>query len=516
MFNNYFFLRQLSEALRPRLLGLTLQTCFTQSKDELLLGFCDEQHTFWVRASLMTNFNLLTFPDDYHRSRRNSMELFPEALGKRVTGLRQFENERIFCLELEEGLALYFKLFANKSNILLARDGQLIDQFQRQYEERLDLLALDHPLDQSLQAFEQGGLKACFPTLGREALRFLQENGYDALNERGQWEMARLLAEQMGSGRFYVCEWQQGVQFLLFPAGKVLFETTDPLEAANAFFQRYARAYFLDMEKVPLLRDLNTRIQRTESYLQKSWQKYEELTQGVRYREIADILMANLHQIPPRAKLVNLYDFYRDVPIDIKLNEQLSPQKNAEQYYRKAKNQKLEEQTLEANLTKKEQELQQYREHLQALEPIDHVKELRQYVKQHQLVTLKRQDEEEFPFKRFSHMGFEIWVGRNAQNSDLLTQRYAHKNDLWLHARDATGSHVIVKQQPGKNFPAPVLEYAAALAAYYSQRRNESLCPVMYTYKKFVRKPKGSPAGKVILDKESVIMVPPQAPAADA
>ncbi|MDX5346758.1 MAG: NFACT RNA binding domain-containing protein, partial [Hymenobacteraceae bacterium] len=115
-------------------------------------------------------------------------------------------------------------------------------------------------------------------------------------------------------------------------------------------------------------------------------------------------------------------------------------------------------------------------------------------------------------FKEFEHQGFKILVGKSAQNNDLLTQKHAHKEDLWLHAKDVSGSHVVVKHQAGKNFPEPVIEKAAQLAAFYSKRKNDSLCPVMYTPKKFVRKPKGAAAGAVFVEREKVILVSPQNP----
>ena len=58
-------------------------------------------------------------------------------------------------------------------------------------------------------------------------------------------------------------------------------------------------------------------------------------------------------------------------------------------------------------------------------------------------------------------MGFRILVGRNAQANDQLLQQYTSKEDMWLHARDVSGSHVIIKHQAGKKFPGPVIERAA-------------------------------------------------------
>ena len=98
---------------------------------------------------------------------------------------------------------------------------------------------------------------------------------------------------------------------------------------------------------------------------------------------------------------------------------------------------------------------------------------------------------------------------KNSLKTTLLL-KYAYKDDLWLHARDVSGSHVIIKYQAGKTFPRHVIERAAELAAWYSKRRTDSLCPVTVTPKKFVRKPKGLAPGQVIVEKEDVVLVAPR------
>jgi predicted ribosome quality control (RQC) complex YloA/Tae2 family protein len=222
--------------------------------------------------------------------------------------------------------------------------------------------------------------------------------------------------------------------------------------------------------------------------------------------------MANLHIIPERATQVNLFNFYTNQEEVIRLKEQLSPQKNAEVYYRKAKNHNIEIQKQEELITAKRQELAQKERQISEVKAIEKLKELRKYLKAEGL-SQSRQQEAEFPFRRFEADGYEIWVGKSARNNDLLTQRYAFKEDLWLHARDVSGSHVIVKYRSGRNFPAHVIEQAAQIAAWYSKRKHDTLCPVIYTPKKFVRKPKGAAEGQVIVDKETVIMVTPHLPA---
>lgn len=221
--------------------------------------------------------------------------------------------------------------------------------------------------------------------------------------------------------------------------------------------------------------------------------------------------MANLHTIRNGSEEADLFDFYNNKNISIKLKTNLSAQKNAENYYRKAKNQKIEIHTLENNLNEKKALMKQILTFLDDIERIDNLRELRSYAGRNNLTIAKRKENSDQPrFKVYEHMGFQILVGRNAKNNDELTFRHGYKDDLWLHAKDVKGSHVLIKYQSGKNFPRPVITVAAQLAAFYSANKNSNTCPVIYTPKKFVRKRKGMPAGTVFLDKEEMIFVQPQ------
>ena len=106
--------------------------------------------------------------------------------------------------------------------------------------------------------------------------------------------------------------------------------------------------------------------------------------------------------------------------------------------------------------------------------------------------------------------GFEILVGKGAKDNDYLTFRVAKSNDLWLHAADYPGSHVVIRSQNKQEFPNKTLLEAAQLAAFYSQAREESKVAVHYTLKKFVHKPKGAVAGLVNLASFKTILVEPK------
>lgn len=109
--------------------------------------------------------------------------------------------------------------------------------------------------------------------------------------------------------------------------------------------------------------------------------------------------------------------------------------------------------------------------------------------------------------------GIQVLVGRNNRQNDELTLRTASPNDMWLHAKDIPGSHVVVRTQGVKALPEATLTVAALLAAYYSKARGSSNVPVDYTLRKHVRKPQGAKPGMVIYDSQTTMYVTPDAEA---
>jgi predicted ribosome quality control (RQC) complex YloA/Tae2 family protein len=111
------------------------------------------------------------------------------------------------------------------------------------------------------------------------------------------------------------------------------------------------------------------------------------------------------------------------------------------------------------------------------------------------------------PFRTFhARSGRKIFVGKGAADNDALTQS-ARPHDLWLHAKDRTGAHVIVPLDKGQTCPAEDLVDAAHLAAHFSDAREEKVIDVQYTQKRHLRKPKGSPPGLVMVDREKVLVL---------
>ena len=525
MQNNYYFLRQLTKEIETKIVGLKLMDCFSQERDELVFGFAEirgknrNYKDFFMKTVVFPDFSSIYFTEKFDRAKRNSVNLFEQLIDLEVIGVHQFLNERCFAINFEENFSVVLKMYGTRSNIILLQNGEVIDLFHSRIvsDKNLIVSELDRNIDQSYENFieQKQDYKKLFPTFGKLVNAQLNHlTTTEGLAEK-KWQELQVIVEQLANPRhYYLVRWQQEIHLSLLPVGEVIQVFDKAMEAINTFHVSHNKVNTLDDEKVEVLRKLNKEKKQTEIYLQDAFRRLEMVDSAVKNEELGHILMANLHQITGRLERVELFDFYRNEPITIKLKPELSPQKNAENFYRKSKNEKIEIEKLMENIENREKLLLVINAHILYIEEETNLKLLRNYLKTNKLVQVSKSAVVSYKelFKRFVVEDFEILVGKNSKNNDLLTQQYAYKEDLWLHARDATGSHVVVKYRAGKKMPNTVIEAAASLAAYFSKRRNETLAPVIVTQKKFVRKPKGSADGQVIVEKEDVVMVEPKLP----
>ena len=112
------------------------------------------------------------------------------------------------------------------------------------------------------------------------------------------------------------------------------------------------------------------------------------------------------------------------------------------------------------------------------------------------------------PYRTFvGASGARILVGRGAAHNDALTLHVARPHDLWLHAKDRSGAHVVVALKKGESCPPELLVEAAHLAAHFSDARDERIVDVQYTPRRHLRKPRGSAPGLVLVDREKVLIL---------
>lgn len=487
--------------------------CYSQNKDELILGFIlRDNKEFYMICSLGSEFSSLHFSREMHRARRNTITLFDEIIGKEVEAIRQYENERAFSIRFEGNLNLVFKLFGNRANILLFNSEQLLKIFKNNLKQDFAFVPQDRTLTFSIDTLQEKRwdfLKLFF-TFDPLFVRYLNLQGYEQAGEQEKFRMLEQLLHYLDHPVYYVTKVSGKTVLSLFDLGEVLSVHRSPVEAANAFYAAHFRYNFLQSKTERITQAIQAGIKATRAYLDRSVERLQELESERSPAEIADLIMAHLHEIQPGTERIKLADFYTGGETEIKLKKDLSPQKNAELLYRKAKGKPMELQKLREQIVQKQERLEALTQDLSRVASISSHKETEEWENKYLRGKEKESMDVQEKFRVYEVMGFKILVGRHAENNDELTQKFAHKNDLWLHARDVAGSHVVIKHQAGKKIPKPVIEAAASLAAYYSKRKNDTLCPVLYTEKKFVRKIKGAPKGEMKVERETVIMVPPR------
>lgn len=515
---NYHFFRFLCPSLQGRILGRLVSACFSQNKDELVIEFSGDESNFSMVAHLIPAATCLYFPSDFKRSKRNNVNLFPKIVGQEVSGVKLFAFERAFAVCFKTGDQLIFKMHGSRSNILFVEAGcylpTTIFRHSLKEDSELDYRSLDRLLDLSAERFAklEGHAGQFLPTLGKVPRAWLKDAGYLEMYLEERYRLMQQLLDLLDVPLFSIQRSNDGYVLTMLPSDSAEYTTADPVDACNAYFRKAIIQEGFEREKRHHLKLLNEQLLRTEQYLAKTYSKLDELESETSPAQLADIIMANLHQIPRGSERVELFDFYNDITIEVKLKREISPQKHAENLYRKAKNRKIELAQLEKNLEEKEALLVALKAEVEELGQIGNYRELKVYKKEKGLFSQPQRGQDPVPYKRFEVEGFEVLVGKSAKANDELLRRYAWKEDLWLHAKDVTGSHVLVKSRSGTTFPKTVVERAAELAAYYSKSRTDSLSPVIYTPAKYVRKVKGSAPGAVAVDREKVLMVRPRGP----
>ncbi|MCH5193540.1 MAG: NFACT family protein [Oscillospiraceae bacterium] len=233
-----------------------------------------------------------------------------------------------------------------------------------------------------------------------------------------------------------------------------------------------------------------------------------------------DLLSANLYKIEKGMGSIIVDNFYaEDCPqIEIKLDKRLTPSKNMQKYYGEYRKADTAEKILTEQIAKGEEELAYIDSVFDALTRAngeDEVNELRAELAEQGYIRLSKikgkPPKAHPPLEFVSPQGFTILIGRNNKQNDMLTTKLADKTDIWLHTKDITGSHVIIRAE-GKTVPEETILYAARLAAFHSKAKNSSQVPVDYVPVKLVKKPAGAKPGMVIFTGNRTLYVTPLDP----
>lgn len=238
-------------------------------------------------------------------------------------------------------------------------------------------------------------------------------------------------------------------------------------------------------------------------------EKHDEL------RKMAELLKINLMKIKKGMSRIELENIYGAGKIEIPLNPALTPAANADDYFKKYRKAKEGMELLARRLDIARQELTSARKMLEELES-DFESASHKYESEIKeiLPPLAKRPEAapRLPYKIYTlSSGVTIFVGRGGEDNDRTTFGHARPYELWFHTAQCPGSHVVMKF-PDKNFVPSKQEIteAAAVAAFHSKAKNAKAVPVIYTERRFVRKPRGAKPGLVTVEREKMLMVEPR------
>ena len=287
-------------------------------------------------------------------------------------------------------------------------------------------------------------------------------------------------------------------------------------EMLDIFYHTKANRDRVQQQGGQLLHVIRKNLQRNKKKLKKLSNELKATENADEYRIKGEVLTTYLYQIKRGMTKITLPNFYdNNKEITISLSNQLSPSQNAQKYFKKY--QKLKNAVTFVNeqieLTKKEVAyLEEIQTQIELATPAD-LNDIKTELQQEGYIKKKQQKSKHSsrvkinkPESFIASDGTEILVGKNNLQNEKLTLHTAKKTDIWLHAKNIPGSHVIIKSN---NPSDETLFEAAMLAAYFSKFRSSANVPIDYVQVKNIRKPNGSKPGFVIYEGQKTLTVTP-------
>lgn len=524
---NYYELIYLKRELKYKLTDGKIEQSVSPHKNFLEFFVHTEKNRYRLEFSSAPG-NIALFLDSYRGAKKsNTINFFEQIYGNKITDVSIPETDRWVFLYFENGYKLHFRLFSNRANAFLSKGG-IIKEVYKEY----DAIGDEPPEPKKLELFEPKGdiskkstknkLTSFNQMLPRQNLEELIE--IHNLEEASEQELENFVKNM-------VDEMENRAVFRLLENGEttLLPEQTLPLKTEKEFetvndlildrYKNYAHSQRLKQSKSSLIKSLKRRARQLKSGLENLYQADKSLNRAEKYEQWGHILMANAHIGEVNSEEIEVDDLYNEgEKVTIPLHREKDIAENAQRYYKKANNAKRSYEEALKRIPGMEKEKEQAEKLLAEAEEIKNLWEFKDWEKEHEkeLEPFRGQqssgDEEQLPFHTLEVQGYPVWIGKSAKSNDELVQR-AHKEDIWMHARGVAGSHLVIRMGNEKSMPPQkVLLEAASYAAFNSKARGSNLAPVIITKKKYVRKPKGSPPGAVVVDKEEVEMVTPKKP----
>lgn len=544
----------LRQELEETLVGGKITKIYQPERDEIVL-FVFNKQTYKLLISANAGINrihLTEMPTDNPKVAPSfCMLLRKYVTNAAITAVNQMPYERVleFCLNVTDELGykremkLIFEATGKTSNIILT-DGDyvVLDSIKHlpqdlnttrvimagvKYEfftPRNKIAPFDLPRVRAFLATCHTPLRTALPetllgvsqTTVNEILVGIDENDHgDANNElivnRLAMYQANLAAKRpnivLNNGTpVEVCPFDYVSQ----KGNKQFFDTLNKAHDNFFYLSDKARRFADKAKSVSTV--VKNAVSRTEKKLAAQRNTLLEAENRDIYRQYGDLILSNLHNASDRDKLT-CTNYYDGTTVTIALDRQLTPQQNAQAYYKKYRKLKS---SYEHNtrLVEKNSKLLEYlltiKENLRFCTDADDLQQIREELSTLGLIKEQGKKKIETPVKplRYNINGYTVYVGKNNVQNNYVTFKLASSTDLWLHTQKIHSSHVVILGS-GEQIPDDVIKQAAEICAYYSQARAGAKIPVDYTPRGNVKKPAKAPLGFVVYNDYKTILVDP-------
>ncbi len=279
----------------------------------------------------------------------------------------------------------------------------------------------------------------------------------------------------------------------------------------GTFYDKKTHAERMRRRAQDTLRTVTTARDRLVRKLGAQKQELADTQNRETYKRLGDLVTANLYRLEKGARSAVVTDYYSEncAEIEIKLDPRLSPQQNAQKYFKQYNKAKTAEEVLTAQIAEGEADLLYLESVLEAIGEAESeldLTQLREELRQTGYLSNKQQHGAKGrkakpvtapPYHYRTSDGFDVFAGKNNLQNDLLTLKTAFKSDIWFHTQKIHGSHVILVVD-GKTPTELAMTEAAKIAAYHSKGRDSAMVPVDYSEVRNIKKPAGAKPGMVI------------------
>lgn len=525
MLLNYYTLLKLNDELKM-LIGERITDVFSQEKDSVILEF-DSEEPIFLDFSSDNKYSSCFLRDDFKRAGKNTVTLFEDAIGEIIQEVKLFDFDRIIKFDLINS-DIYLILFGRGSSnlIITKKDRTIVDSL----EDSKNLIGTKFEVEtKKIKPIPENTIfdnlaKLPFIMGNKLANEFIFRNNInknEKVNE-SDIDLNKLVFEyisQIKKSSNYI--YLENNKYLLSPielthlADLKIIQIEESISKAIKWRKiKSINSDVLNEEKKGIEGKINQELKKLNAKF-KQFSNYSQLIElAGEYRLYGDLLMSSPNPKSNVGSEIIVKDWSGN-DLKINLDKKLNLIENAERFYKKAKKTEKDAELKKIELPKIQERLERFNHIKSEFEKIKNVKEIKNFkvnFAKDLMLKINPKMEVESKFRQFEVDGYQVFIGKSASNNDELTVKFARPNDIWLHARGVPGSHTLIKINSKEKLNKSVLEKVASLAAYYSQSRKAGLVPVIYTEKKYVRKPKGANPGSVLVQKENVLMVKPQSP----